>query len=290
MEGSPLESLEKLRLIKGQSVTNAAWLLFSKENTGYNIHLGRFKTPSHIIDDKMYNGTLFEMVEAIMRYLISQIKVAFEIKGMPTQRTEIFEYPLPALREMALNCLIHRNYLSPIDVQICIFDNYIEFYNPGKLSGDLTVEDLKKDDYKAHSRNKLIAEAFYLTGDIEKYGSGFLRMRKEISSYPTMKMDFGERPNGFLNKLSYRDQKVSTDLDGAVNGAVSGAVNGAVNHLMDLILFYPGERILFFQTELNVPRRTVQRWLKVLTNENKIAFRGAPKTGGYFAVTSDLAQ
>ncbi|WP_316788814.1 ATP-binding protein [Pedobacter frigoris] len=210
LEGSVLESLEKLSLIKGQLVTNAAWLLFNKEGTGYNIYLGRFKTPSHIIDDKMHNGTLFDMVETIMRYLISQIKVAFEIKGMPTQRTEIFEYPLPALREMAINCLIHRNYLSPIDVQICLFDNYVEFYNPGGLAGSLTVEDLKRDDYKAHARNKLIAEAFYLTGDIEKYGSGFLRIRKEILTYPTMKLEFREAPNGFLNKLSYRDQKIFT--------------------------------------------------------------------------------
>jgi ATP-dependent DNA helicase RecG len=53
LEGSVLESLEKLRLIKGQLITNAAWLLFGKESTGYNVHLGRFKTPSHIIDDKM---------------------------------------------------------------------------------------------------------------------------------------------------------------------------------------------------------------------------------------------
>jgi ATP-dependent DNA helicase RecG len=38
-----------------------------------------------IIDDKMLNGTLFETVEDAMRFIFAQIKVAFEIKGMPTR-------------------------------------------------------------------------------------------------------------------------------------------------------------------------------------------------------------
>jgi ATP-dependent DNA helicase RecG len=144
LEDTTMANLEKLKFIKGETITNAACLLFGKQATGYNIHLGRFKTPTFIIDDKMLNGTLFEMVEETMRYLVSWFKVAFEIKGMPTQRTEIFEYPLPALREIVLNALIHRDYLSPADVQIKIFDNNISFFNPGKLFGDQTVNDLKK--------------------------------------------------------------------------------------------------------------------------------------------------
>ena len=38
-----------------------------------------------------------------MRYLLSHIKVAFEISGTQTQRNEIFEYPIPALREVIEN-------------------------------------------------------------------------------------------------------------------------------------------------------------------------------------------
>ncbi|MDO8989317.1 MAG: hypothetical protein Q7U91_06755, partial [Sideroxyarcus sp.] len=36
---------------------------------------------------------------------------------------------------------------------------------------------------------------------IEKYGSGFIRIRKELKEYPTMKMEFSEIPNGFLASL-----------------------------------------------------------------------------------------
>lgn len=201
--------LEKLRLISEDKITNAAWLLFAKDTTEYNVHLGRFKTPSLIIDDKMLNGTLFEVIEQAMNYIIGHIKVAFEITGKTSKRNEIFEYPLPALREMLLNAFIHRDYLSPIDIQIKIFDKSILFYNPGGLYGNLTIEQLKKDNYQANTRNKLIAEAFYLTGDIEKYGSGFVRIRNEVRQYPTMQFSFEPAPNGFLTKLEYEQQKMT---------------------------------------------------------------------------------
>jgi len=35
-------------------------------------------------------------------------------------------------------------------------------------------------------RNKLLAEAFYLTGDIEKYGTGFVRIRKMLQDYKNL--------------------------------------------------------------------------------------------------------
>lgn len=202
------DKLRKLKLINGDTPTNAAYLLFGKGNIGYNVHAGRFKTPSMIIDDRMMNDNLFQTVEATMRFLLSQIKVAYEITGKTTQRTEIFEYPLPALREIVLNTIIHRDYTSPMDVQIKVFDQKITFFSPGELYGKQTIEALRTDDYQAYTRNKLIAEAFYLTGDIEKYGTGYTRIRSEIASYPTMKFEFEEKPSAWLVTISYTDRKM----------------------------------------------------------------------------------
>lgn len=47
-----------------------------------------------------------------------------------------------------------------------IFDQTIVLYNPGLYK--VTIEDLSKYNYTSELRNKLIAEAFYLTKDIEK--------------------------------------------------------------------------------------------------------------------------
>jgi ATP-dependent DNA helicase RecG len=96
LSGIVEDNLKKLKLINNEGkITNAALLLFSKEDISYNIHLGRFKTPEMIIDDKMLRMSLFDAVEATMKFLISQIKVAFEIEGYPTRRTEILSIPSP---------------------------------------------------------------------------------------------------------------------------------------------------------------------------------------------------
>lgn len=86
--------------------------------------------------------------------------------------------------------------------QIKRFDQSISFFNPDKLFGNLTIEELSTDTYQSHMRNNLIAEAFYLTKNIEKYGSGYIRIRKEILSYQTMTIKCKEVGSGFLESSS----------------------------------------------------------------------------------------
>ena len=290
LEGTPKECLEKLKYISGEKVTNAAVLLFGKGESSYNVHLGRFKTESMIIDDRMLRLSLFDAVEETRKYLISQMKVAFEITGITTQRNEILEYPIPAIRELILNCLIHRDYLSPIDVQIKVFDNYITFYNPGKLYGDLTVEDLKTNTYQAAARNKLIAEAFYLTGDIEKYGSGFRRIRNEIKHYPTMKLECAEIANGFLSTVSYIKQRTTTKkiTTSSENGELNGKLNGELKILLQIIKNNPGIQAKEVPEKLNHrPLKTVQKQIQKLVNERFVKRIGSKKTGGYQVISDN---
>ena len=204
------EALKKLNMIQHNTPTNGAMILFSKQNLRYNVHIGRFKTPSLIIADKLINGNLFDVLEESMQTIVGHLKFAFEITGKTTQRTEIPEYPLDAIRELLVNALVHRDYQSPTDIQIRVYDNSISFFNPSGLYGNITVEDLKTDSYQASTRNKLIAEAFYLTNEIEKYGSGFIRIRKAIAEYPTMKFEYHNLGHGFLTQFSYTKQKVSS--------------------------------------------------------------------------------
>ncbi len=56
-----------------------------------------------------------------------------------------------------------------------------------------------------------INQAFYLTGDIEKYGSGYIRVREEIQEYPTMLFEYKESGDGYFVKLSYAKQKTTRE-------------------------------------------------------------------------------
>ena len=74
--------LEKFGYLKNGCPTHAAMLLFGKSPAPYNLHIGRFKTPSTIIDDRMIRGTLYEVVEKALKFILSHLKVAFDISAV----------------------------------------------------------------------------------------------------------------------------------------------------------------------------------------------------------------
>lgn len=60
-----------------------------------------------------------------------------------------------------------------------------------------------KKNIDVNKRNELIVEFFYLIGEIEKYGFGFLRIRREIENYSTMELLIDNAPNGLLTTVKY---------------------------------------------------------------------------------------
>lgn len=285
LSNDPISSLEKLGYIKENNITNASVILFSKELISYKIRIGRFKSPTYIISDKLISGTLFEVLEESMQTIISHLKFAFEITEKSTQRNEIPEYPINAIRELLLNCIVHRDYKSPVDIQIKIFDQSITFFNPGKLFGNITIDDLKGNNYQSRARNKLIAEAFYLTGYIEKYGSGFQRIRKEISEYKTMIFDFEEIGDGFLTTLKYKIQKTTT------NDFTNDFTNENSRFEQVLSIIKANNKITSSELAniLKVTKRTILTDISILKEKNILRRIGNNKTGHWEVVQQNPA-
>jgi ATP-dependent DNA helicase RecG len=282
LPNNPMVALEKLKMVQNGNPTNAAMILFSKENLFYNVHIGRFKTPSTIIADKIISGNLYDVLEESMQTIIGHIKFAVEITGKTTQHTEIPEYPLDAIREALTNALIHRDYQSSTDIQIKIFDQSISFFNPSGLYGNITVKDLATDSYSASTRNKLIAEAFYLTNDIEKYGSGFIRIRKAITEYPTMNFAFRNTAYGFFTEFSYTEQKIST------KSGVAETTRKTTQKTTQKILILLRENPNASRKELalmlgNISENGIKYHLNKLSKE-KIITRIGPDKGGHWEI------
>jgi ATP-dependent DNA helicase RecG len=164
------------------------------------VHVGRFKTRDTIIDDMVIRSPLILAVEEVMNFIKRNIMLSYRFTG-ELKREDHWQYPLQALRELLLNAVVHKDYTNPTDVIIKIFDDTIEFSNPGRLVSGLTVADLQTDNYLPRHRNKLLAEAFYLTGDIEKYGTGFVRLHNWLKDYPELKYKFSDLNNFFLMEL-----------------------------------------------------------------------------------------
>jgi ATP-dependent DNA helicase RecG len=199
IEGSPQEVLEKLELVKDGKATWAAVLAFGKEPQKPLLqsaaHCGRFKMDkTQIIDDLMVETDLINQVDEVMKFVARHISVRYEFEGKP-KRKEVWEYPLEALREAVINAIVHRDYTVPSNVQLEIYDDRIEIWNPGRLLPGITIDDLYKREHKSVIRNKLIAQLFYDIGYIEKYGSGTIKIidlcKRHGIPYPEFKEVFG---------------------------------------------------------------------------------------------------
>ncbi len=194
LNDDPLVNLRKTGLLRENQPTFAALLLFGEHHTG--IRIGRFKTPDVIIDDILIKSPLTIAVDEAMTFIKKNISLRYEFTG-ELRRKEIWQFPLPVIRELLMNAIIHKDYRNPTDIMIKIFDDRINFTNPGSLMGGLKPEDLLTGDYVAVHRNKLLAEAFYLRGDIEKFGTGYYRIQTELKNYPELQFSF-ELMNGFM--------------------------------------------------------------------------------------------
>ncbi|MDR2383404.1 MAG: putative DNA binding domain-containing protein, partial [Prevotellaceae bacterium] len=200
---------ERLGLSKDGLLTRAALLLFSKVPTRHFLlavcKIGRFRGNSHIdlMMDDVIECPLFQMPDQIMETLKTKyLRTNYIYKGL--QRVPIWEYPENSLREAILNAIIHRDYGGNTFFTIKVFDNSLELWNEGELMFPLDIESLKKQ-HLSRLRNKLIANVFYRSGQIESWGRGTLKILEaaQVDEYP--EPEFESLENGILVKF---DKKV----------------------------------------------------------------------------------
>lgn len=269
----PLTVLNKYELIKGDKLTFGAYLLFTSNNSALTaFQIGRFKTPVDIIDNIDINTDLLSQIEITIDFIKKHLMTEFIITG-EAQRITKYDYPLEAIREIVINMVVHRDYRDSGNSIIKIFDDRIEFFNPGKLYDDMTIEKLQSGNYASRTRNRAIARAFKEAGIIERYGSGINRIKSECRLHGIIEPKFEEFIHGF------RVTVYKTSIDVGVNVGVDVGVNEIYNFIKKK---QPVKANIISKEFSTVTQRTIERLIRQLKNEDKIEFRGVPKTGGYF--------
>ena len=194
----PLTFLVKNGLIRDGEVTNAAYLLFKKEDSVITtVELGRFQSDILIKDTARTKADLLTQVEDVLAFVRKHINQEVIITG-EAKNVQRWQYPLDVLREIILNMIIHRDYRASSDSIVKIFNHKIEFYNPGRLPENITVEDLLSNNYRSLPRNKLIADFCKSLGLIEKYGSGIRRILHALKKEGLPMPKFQNIADGFM--------------------------------------------------------------------------------------------
>ena len=197
------ELFEKLRLTQNGQLKRAAIILFGKDPAKFYpntfVKIGRFgKNDADLKFQETEEGNLIVLLQGVLtqlnhKFLIRQI----EFEGM--HRIEKGEYPVPAVREMLLNSLVHRNYMGA-PIQIRVYDDKISIWNEGSLPEGLTLDALKRS-HASRPRNPIIADVCFKGGYIDAWGRGTIKILDSCKQAELPEPDMQELDGGFIITL-----------------------------------------------------------------------------------------
>ena len=177
-DAPPATVLAQLRLLKNEAPTHAAVLLFGKEPQRfiYNAevkcaHFHGTQRQKPIPFYQVYKGTLFELVDQSVNFVMSKINLAVGTRALSAQAPTAYEIPPEVVSEAIVNAIAHRDYTSNASVQVMLFADRLEVWNPGGLPPGLSLQSLRQP-HGSYPANPLIAEPLYLAKYIERMGTG----------------------------------------------------------------------------------------------------------------------
>ncbi|HBT89337.1 Fic family protein [Desulfobacter sp.] len=210
-EDTPSEDvLAHLNLLDKGRPTHAAILLFGKKPQRFLItsevrcaHFHGFEVEKPIPSYQVYKGTLFELIQQAKDFVLSKIDLWTGDRSQGVQVPTAYEIPQEVVAEAIVNAICHRDYTSNASVQVMLFKDRLEIWNPGSMPPGLTLEKLKQPHHSVPA-NPLIAEPLYLTKNIERMGTGIRdmirRCREAGLAEPEIRLDAGEWITTILRK------------------------------------------------------------------------------------------
>jgi ATP-dependent DNA helicase RecG len=223
--GTPLsDALTHLNLLDGGSPSHAAVLLFGNDpqrwmvTSGINcLHFHGTEVLKPIPSHQVYRGTVFALVDQAVDFVMSKIARAVGTRAESNQAPVSYEMPREAVAEAIVNAVAHRDYTSNASVQLMLFADRLEVWNPGELPPSLTPAGLRKP-HASIPRNPLIAHPLFLAGYAEKAGTGTLDMIARSRDAGLKAPEFRQDGGSFVQTL-WRPAAQATAQAGAQGAA-----------------------------------------------------------------------
>ena len=180
------EQLKALRLVaQGGTPTVTAILMLGIDPRrwfpGAYIQFVRYdgeKVTTPVLDQVELSGTLADQLREADRLLEPHIFTALDNSG--ARHIETPDYPLPALRELVRNAVIHRDYEGTnTPVRITWFIDRVQISSPGSVYGAVTRQNFGSPDATSY-RNPSIAEAMKNQGFMQRFGMGIQIAREAL--------------------------------------------------------------------------------------------------------------
>lgn len=229
-DSRPIEVLTHLNLLDKGRPTHAAVLLFGKRPQRFLIssevkcaHFHGTEVEKPIPSYQVYKGTAFELVDQAMDFVMSKIDRWIGTRSESAQAPTVYEIPREVVGEAIVNAVAHRDYSSSGSVQVMLFSDRLEVWNPGSLPPALTFEKLRQP-HASFPGNPLLAEPLYLTKYIERMGTGTGDMIKRCRDVGLREPEFREDGGCFVLTIRRKTAQVTGQVTAQVTGQVGEQV------------------------------------------------------------------
>ena len=200
---SPSELLTHLNLLANGQPVHAAVLLFGRQPQRFLLssevkaaHFHGTAVAKPIPSYQVFKGTVFELVDQAADFVLARLSFAVGTRAASSQVPAAYEIPPEVIREAIVNAVAHRDYTSNGSVQVMVFADRVEIWNPGNLPPSLSLAQLRQP-HGSIPANPLLAEPLYLTQYIERLGTGtgdmIRRCREAGLSEPVFTLEDGFR-------------------------------------------------------------------------------------------------
>lgn len=224
--------LSELQLVKTTEVTNGAVALFARDTSRLlpqcrmRIQLmSRGKTADEYDDMFFLEGNVFDVQKKAIAYFKERLPRVAYFFSDKTGRYNDFEYPLDVLDEAISNALIHRDYTDVSDeVTVFVFSDRMEITNSGQMPEKMVQGKSTVLPHGSVLRNPLMAEVFYVSGEMEKTGRGLLLISNKMKE-AGRKLPEWTSQNGKTTLRLY-SKKETLEMNDRIRHFVSGRKKG----------------------------------------------------------------
>lgn len=267
--------LFKYDLVRENKLSNAAFLLFKEKSSAITtIELGRFQSDIIIKDSDRTKEDVLTQIEQVLSFVRKHINKEIIITDQ-SRNTQKWQYPMEAIREIVINMIVHRDYRSSSDSIVKVFNDKIEFYNPGRLPDNISIENLLSNNYRSTPRNKLIADFCKDLGLIEKYGSGIRRILSIFEKSGLPNPAFQNISDGFMVTV-YAEKVIDKVIEKA-----SIYLNKNQHEVMLLLHENPYATSAQLSDLMGVSQRKIFLNIKFLKENGFIIRDGSTKSGSW---------
>ena len=250
------------------TATNAFALMTSDFFPFSNTQCAVFKGTgrSVFLDKREYTGPLYEQIDEALSFVLRNIRLGAEVKGL--LRSESYELPVDAIREMIVNANCHRNMTDESCVQVAIYDDRLEVTSPGGLYNGLTFEDIMHGHSKL--RNRAIANVFSQMGLVESWGTGIKKIVDSAKEYGLQEPEFIEMPETFRVNLFRKVLPMQNVGDCSVKFGENSVIKGDISTETGIEMLNTCIQVESNGTETGTKKASAGTETKKTGTENKI--------------------